>query len=319
MNPAAATVSIVIPNWNGMEHLSSCLESVRRQTYKAAEVILVDNGSTDGSTGFIKTSFPEVILILFGTNRGFAAAVNRGIETATGDIIALLNNDIELEPQWLERAMSGLLHHKEAGSAACKMLRYDNRTIIDAVGDGLTRGANPLTRGAGMHQGAISDREEFIFGACAGAALYKKGLFTSVGTFDESFISYYEDADLAFRSQLAGFKCIYVPSAVCYHKRGATAKKMKAHYPIRMQERNLTAFHIKNIPAMVLLRRFPVILASRIRRLFRLTLSGLGVPAWSGLLEGLALIPEMIRKRKIIQSQRTVSCDYILSFMRRES
>lgn len=319
MNPAAATVSIVIPNWNGMEHLSSCLESVRKQTYKAAEVILVDNGSSDGSREFLKRSFPGVIPIFLETNRGFAVAVNRGIETAKGDIIALLNNDIELEPQWLERAISGLLRHKEVGSVACKMLRFDNRTIVDAVGDTLTRGANPLTRGAGMPEDAIVDNEEFVFGACAGAALYKRELFKSVGIFDESFISYYEDADLAFRSQLAGFKCIYVPSAVCYHKRGATAAKMKAHYPIRMQERNLTAFHIKNIPTVILLKRFPVIVASRIRRLFRLTLSGFGVPAWSGFLEGLTLIPEMAGKRKIIQSQRTVSSDYILSFMQRES
>lgn len=318
MASTSLSVSLVIPNWNGVSHLPVCLDSIRRQTRTALEVLLVDNGSTDSSLDYVRQSFPEVVIIALGANLGFAAAVNRGIQQATGDCIALLNNDIELAPEWIERMLVALTSTEEVGSAACKMLRYDDRTVIDAAGDSITRGANPLTRGSGLPDNGRYDHEEFVFGTCAGAAIYRKDLFSRIGMFDESFISYYEDADLSFRAQLAGFKCVYVSAAVCYHKRGATAKKLKSEYPILMQERNLTAFQVKNIPTSIFLTRFPVIIGSRLRRLVRSTLAGVGFAAWRGFVEGFTLVPEMLRKRREIQQQRIVSIDYILSFMQRE-
>ncbi len=308
-------VSIVIPNWNGSSLLSSCLQSIRSQSFSSVEVIVVDNGSTDGSVELVRSHFAYVKTIPVEVNRGFAFAVNAGIRESNGEFIALVNNDVELDSGWVAAMVDAMRRHADAGSVACKMLRQDSRSTIDAVGDGLTRGGSPLTLGSGEEDRGQFDREGAAFGACAGAALYRTSMLDRIGHFDESFVSYYEDADLSFRAQLAGFQCVYTPRAVCYHKRGATAKNLRNDYPVRMQERNLTGFQIKNFPAGVLMRRLFSILGSRVRRLLRLTLAGSGRAAWSGLFEGLGLIPEMIRARGQVQKQKTVSNEYLISFM----
>ena len=139
--------------------------------------------------------------------------------------------------------------------------------------------------------------------ACAGAALFRRTVFETVGALDEDFVAYYDDVDLAFRAQLAGFGCVYEPTAICYHKRGATS----GPDAIRLQERNLTALHLKNIPGPLLLLLLPAILFSRVRRLLRLARAGKAVPALRGALEGLALIPRMLARRRPVQRMRTVS------------
>jgi GT2 family glycosyltransferase len=298
-----ARISIVIPNWNGLEHLPTCLRSISAQTLRPDEVIVVDNGSTDGSQEYIRTNFPGVTIISIQNNRGFVAAVNCGIEAARGTLIALLNNDTELDPRWLEEFVDGLESDPSNGSAACKMLQFDHRATIDAAGDIMSRGCMPVTRGSGEPDDGRYDVGELVFGTCAGAGLYRTSMFQSLGTFDESFVSYYEDVDFAMRAQLAGFPCIYVPKAVCYHKRGATSRRLPG-YPERMQERNLTALHLKNLPWNMLLLTAPVILAARTRRIVREILGGGGKAALAGLIEGLALIPSILKRRRMIQ--RTV-------------
>jgi GT2 family glycosyltransferase len=320
MNDAshAATVSLVIPNWNGRQHLRDCLESVRNQTLPPGRTFLVDNGSTDGSLELVAKDYPWVSAIALRENAGFAVAVNKGIRASNSAFVALLNNDTQLDRHWLATMLEALRHHPEAGSAACKMLSFFQRDRIDGAGDVLTRGGAPLTRGMGEPDDGRYNTREYLFAACAGAAVYRRALFDHVGLFDEGFVSYYEDEDLAFRAQLAGFKCLYVPEAICYHKRGATAQETPL-YPIRMQERNLTAFHLKNLPWQVLVVRLPVILASRIRRIYRSIRAGTGKAALEGLAEGLRLLPSLLAKRRDVQKLRTVSLSYIASFMRRQS
>jgi len=305
-------ISIVIPNWNGLVHLRDCLEAVGRQTLRPLETILVDNGSDDGSFDFVRDSFRGVHLIGLSRNYGFAYAVNRGIEAARGELIALLNNDTEVDARWLELLASALVENEKAGSAACKMLNFFDRDIIDAAGDVLTRSGSPFSRGHGMKDDGSFDTRSPVFGACAGAALYRRKLFADVGLFDEQFISYYEDADLAFRAQLAGFTCTYVPQAVCYHKKGATTG---SQYPARMMERNLTAYYVKNFPWVVLMRKLPMILGGRVRRIFRSMLAGRGRSTWRGVLEGCLLIPSMLVKRHAVQRLRIVTSGYLCSFM----
>ena len=309
-------VSLVIPNWNGLIHLKGCFDAISRQTFQPRETIMVDNGSTDGSVEFVQRNYPHVRIVTLGENYGFAFAVNRGIETAHGDFVGLLNNDVDLDDHWLERLADALHTDQRLGSVTCRMLNFYDHSMIDSAGDALTRFGSPYSRGYREKDNARFGRRELVFGACAGAALYRREVFTRVGMFDEDFISYYEDVDLSFRAQLAGFRCLYVPEAICYHKRGATGGKV-AHYPIRMGERNLTAFYIKNFPLVILLSRFPFILASRVRRMYRSARAGMGRATWEGFVEGFTLLPAMIRKRRKIQKTRVVSIGYVNSLMRR--
>jgi GT2 family glycosyltransferase len=309
---AVEGVALIIPNWNGRPHLEVCLSSVARQTVRPLHTIVVDNGSTDDSGAFIRSRFPWVECLTLDRNWGFAAAVNRGIGASAEPYVALLNNDTELDAGWMEIMLRALDTDRSAGMAACKMLRFDDRRIIDSAGDAFTRGGSPVTRGAGEIDRGQYDRPEYVPGTCAGAALYRRELFDRIGVFDEEFVSYYEDVDLSLRAQLAGYQCIYVPSAICFHKRGATAGRL-AHFPARMQERNLTAVQIKNFPAGVWMRKGPVIILSRIRRLARECRTDARGAALGGFLQGLGMIPRLLRKRRRTLALSAVSSSRILS------
>lgn len=317
MNPTShsADVCLVIPNWNGEEHLRECLDSIREQTLQPRQTILVDNGSTDGSLKLIGAEYAWVTVIALPTNLGFAAAVNKGISASTCGYVALLNNDTQLDPDWLATLVDVLRDHPDVGIVGSKMLNFYHRNIIDGAGDGLTRGGAPYTRGMGEPDDGRYSRREYVFSACAGAALYRRIVFDRIGYFDEDFVSYYEDQDFAFRAQLTGFRCLYVPEALCYHKRGATGNILPM-YPLRMQERNLTAFYLKNFPWQVLLVKFPLIIGSRIRRLYRAFRTGTGKPMLEGLMEGFRLLPLTLSKRRQVQRSRTVTLRYIFAFMR---
>ncbi len=223
-------ISIIIPNYNGAEHLETSLRSINQQTFSDYEIIVVDNGSSDNSLSLINIQHQGVIVYRFNENRGFAAAVNHGIKNSKGRYIALLNNDIELDSQWLAKLAEAIECDNELGSVACKMLNYYERTIIDAAGDVLTKAGNTIGRGSGEKDTGQYDVTEYVFGACAGAGLYRREVFEKVGLYDEDYFAWFEDADHSFRSQMTGYKCLYVPSALCYHKRGATAKKC-LNYP----------------------------------------------------------------------------------------
>jgi GT2 family glycosyltransferase len=293
-------------------HLDICLTSVAAQSKPPDRTILVDNGSADDSLAFVARKFAWVECLALPRNMGFAAAVNHGINASNEEFVALLNNDTELDPRWLSEMLRELQSDTSAGMAACKMLRFNARTTIDAAGDTLTHGGSPLTLGAGEPDGEKFNRRRYVPGTCAGAALYRREMFLRIGLFDEEFVSYYEDVDLSLRAQLAGYRCVYVPTAMCYHKRGATAALLK-HYPVRMQERNLTALHVKNLPAPVILKKAPSMLLGRTRRLWRELLAGVGLAAIAGLFQGILLVPHMLRKRKGVLSLRAVSTEYITS------
>ena len=310
------SVSLIIPNWNGLDHLKDCLEAVARQSVRPQETILVDNGSTDDSFEYVRRNFPEVHLIGLSKNFGFAYAVNRGIEAARGEFIALLNNDTDLDTRWLEMLVSALETDPQLGSVACRMLNFYDRSFIDSAGDALSRFGSPYGRGSAQKADAGFGERELVFGACAGAALYRQKMFLHVGLFDEEFISYYEDIDLSFRAQMAGFKCLYVPEAICYHKRGATSG-IGMEYPIRMGERNLTAFQVKDFPLAMLVPKFPMIVASRIRRMYRSARAGWGRATLSGFIEGFTLVPSMLKKRRKVQRLRVVSIGYLNSLLKR--
>src|ERR1700722_699295 len=206
-------VSVVIPNWNGKRFLSGCLDSLGKQKYPFVEIVVIDNGSKDGSVEFLEENYPHVRLFKFEQNTGFSVAVNRGIIESRGEFVALLNNDTIVDELWLSELVKAMREHTEIGSAGCKMLAYDDRTLLDGAGDGYRRGGLPGRIGHRERDLGQFDTQRYILGACGGAALYRRVLFDDIGLFDEDYFAYLEDVDLGLRAQNAGYKCIYVPTA----------------------------------------------------------------------------------------------------------
>ncbi len=314
-------ISIVIPNYNGVQHLKVCFESLRNQTCKDFRCVLVDNNSSDDSVQFTGEKYPEVEIIRLNYNTGFAKAVNEGIkhslENESIKYILLLNNDIECDPNFLEEMLKGF-KSEEVGSVACKMLNYFNRDLIDDAGDFIKKRGSPYPRGFGEKDNGEYDKEEFIFGACAGAAIYKREVFQDVGYFDEDFFAYYEDVDFNFRLQLFGYKCYYNPKAVCYHKRGATLID-KRQVQTMYCEKNLIAVRLKNYPLCLLIKWSPFFILVRIKRYLIFLIEQSPKLCWfafKGYLKGLAEIPKSLSKRRIIQKQKRVTSEYVESIFR---
>lgn len=278
---------------------------MRKQTYRDFAVVLVDNGSSDGSQEFVRQKFPEVHVISLTENHGFAGAVNRGIRQTHSPYVALLNNDVEVEDRWLENLVGALKRHPEVGSAVGKMLNFFSRDVIDAAGDVLTKSLSGQARGFGENDTGQYDRENYVFGPCAGAAVYKRSMLDQVGLFDETFFAFYEDIDLDFRCQMQGWKTLYVPSARCYHKRGATAQSMH-RLAVRLHIRNHIFCYIKNLPWQILLKRFPVIVAARLKNYYEYTRDGYFLEVLRALRDVVVMFPEMLKKRKEIQRKRTI-------------
>ncbi len=212
--------SVVIPTWNGAELLRAALASLRRQTYRDFEIIVVDNGSTDHTRAMLAAEFPEVRTVVLPVNRGFAAAVNCGIRAGAGEYVALLNNDAEAEPGWLGALVAVLDRLPQAGSVASKMLDAREPELIDAAGDTMSLFA--WNAGRGERDGPRFAVGREVLSACAGAAAYRRALFEKIGLLDETYTSWFEDVDLGIRAQLAGFRCWYEPSAVVRHRGSGT-------------------------------------------------------------------------------------------------
>ncbi|MCD6519729.1 MAG: glycosyltransferase family 2 protein [Anaerolineae bacterium] len=253
-------VSVIIPNWNGLALLRPCLRSLEEQTYAHFEVIVVDNGSTDGSAEMVQKEFPWVRLLVMAENRGYAGGCNAGIRLAEGDLLVMLNNDTEVDPHWLEALVDALERHPEAGSAASRIMIYDRPGILHSAGDLYRRNGLPDSRGVWQPYAPPYDREEYVFGGCGGAVAYRREMLEEIGLFEERFFLYCEDVDLNWRAQLAGWKCIYVPHAVVRHHLSATGGGALASYYVG---RNTWWVLVRDYPTPLLRRYWRQILAAQ--------------------------------------------------------
>lgn len=308
-------VSVIVPNWNGAHHLPTCLGSLRRQTYPYFEVIVVDNGSTDDSRDLLARDFPEVRVVALATNRGYAGGVNAGFRVARGEILAVLNNDAEADPAWLAEMVAALHRHPEAGMATPKVLLFDRRDTLHTAGDYCGVDGIPDSRGVWQRDEGQFDAEELIFGAAGVAPAYRRTMLDDIGLLDEDFGSYCEDVDLAWRAQLAGYRCIYVPRAVVYHKLSATGGGPIASFYVA---RNTIWTIVKNYPSTLWRKNWPQVLRAQICRGWSALRAWRGVAARAtlrGQLAALLGLPRAWRKRRVIQRARRVSDDYIESLL----
>lgn len=312
-------VSVIVINYNRAQLTAKCLEALENQSFRNFEIILVDNGSTDDSLGMIrnflagKNLVQPVTLIPLKVNGGFAGGMLAGYSRAGGEYVASLNNDAEPDRHWLETLVRTMDTNPKVGIAATKMIVY-GRAIIDSAGDGFGMHLKGFKRGEGEDQERYS-MEESVFGACAGAALYRRKMLEEIGFFDEDFFLIQEDTDLNLRAQLAGWKVMYVPTAVVYHKVRSTIGHMSddaVYYTLR----NTELVRLKNIPFLVFLRCFPEFLVAQIADFFYFAIKhGKFRLYLRAKIDVLRSLKKTLRKRSAIMRQRKVTISYLLSIM----
>ena len=240
-------VSVVIPNFNGMAYLDGVLSSLERQTIRNFEVILVDNGSTDGSCAFVSAEYPWVHMIQLPENYGFSRAVNEGIHAARSPYVLLLNNDTEAEPDFLEEMVAALRRHKKAFSCQAKMIQLHDRDKMDDAGNYYCALGWAFARGKGKDIRHY-DREQKIFSTCAGAAIYRKKFIDRIGDFDEEHFAYLEDLDIGYRARICGYQNWYAPKAKVYHVGSGTSGSRYNSFKVRLAARNNVYLNYKNMP-----------------------------------------------------------------------
>jgi GT2 family glycosyltransferase len=300
-------ISVIIPNWNGAHHLPDCLDSLQRQRYPRFEVIVVDNGSTDASLALLARDYPQARLISLAENRGFAPACNAGLRAARGEILALLNNDTEAHPGWLQALAEAFERHPEAGAVASKMLLFDRRDHLHTAGDFYRLDGTPGNRGVWQRDAGQFDDETLVFSACGGAAAYRRAMLDEIGLLDEAFFFSCEDVDLGWRAQLAGWPCVYAPRAVVYHKVSATGGGVINSF---YDGRNFIYLVVKDYPWSLLRHHWRDVLRAQARITREALRAWRGEAARArlrGQLAGLWGIPRMLRARRAVQRARRVS------------
>lgn len=309
-------VAVIIPSWNGIDEIGSCIESLLTQSLKP-HIIVVENGSTDGTLAFLQKNFPTLEILPQVKNLGFAGGVNVGIKRAIESgykYVALFNNDAIAHKDWLKHLVSGLESNKKAGIATCKFISGDGKHV-DSTGDQYTTWGLPFPRDRGLKvEEAHNNQIEEVFGASGGASLYRAKMLEEIGLFDEDFFAYYEDVDLSFRAQLSGWKVIYQPNAKAFHETGTTSGRIKG-FTTYQTFKNYPLLLWKNVPGKLLLKVLPRFTIAYLSILFASIAGGRGWPAIKGILRALWLLPKKLTERRYIQKNKSVSVDYIDSIL----
>lgn len=295
--------AVVIPTWNGAMVLSRCLQALPPDTL--AHVIVVDNGSLDGTASMLAERFPDVQTVHLDTNLGFAAAANAGIRAAGGRDVVLLNNDTVPSPQWLGQLLSAVAAASEdVGFVTSKILRLDDGRI-DSAGDLLTSGGFAAQRGHNQVDAGQYDEATVVFGGCGGATWFRRAMLDDVGGFDERFFAYLEDVDLCFRAQLRGWHGRFAPRAVVGHEVSATASTVPG-FKRYQSARNSWYLLIRCMPAPLLLRALPGFLLKQVGTLVLAVFQGEARAMLAGSAAGLRAIPTLLASRREIQADSRV-------------
>lgn len=306
-------VSVIIPTFNGHKLLKICLPSLTKQTFKNFEVIIVDNGSDDGSQDYIRRFFPETHVIQLNKNLGFAKAVNYGIKKSKGKYLMLLNNDTEVDERCIEYLVKAANEHPEVGFISAKILNFYKRNIIDNAGDYLDSVGHLLTRGLGERDGSKFKVGCYIFLATGSGCLIKKEVFRKIGLFDEDFFFYMEDADFFFRAQLASFKGWFEPKAKIYHMRMATSSQVLPNKGSQVFK-NMTEMIIKDFPKALLLHKLNwlKIAVVHLHTIIFLIFKGEFLDTLKAEVYLLSNFKKILKKRRMVQAAKLVPDSYIL-------
>lgn len=299
---APATVSVVIPNWNGAAHLRRCLDGLAAQTRRAERVVVVDNGSTDESLEMMATDYPWVEVIALPVNTGFAPAVNVGIRAVDTDLIGLLNNDAVPNRDWLATLLEAeQVAGPEVGFLTSKIVTADGR-FIDSAGDFLDDAGIAHQRGNGEPDTGQYDGQARAFSACGCATIYRREMFADVGLFDDDFFAYYEDVDLCLRATLRSWQGQYIGSAVVQHAVSATSGSMTS-FKLFQGVRNSWYVLLKGIPGPLLPTVLPRFILVQLIWFLRAARAGDATVVARAYLAVLRAAPRLLRQRRQIQGR----------------
>ena len=305
------TVSIGLVTWNSADVLERCLEAIRAQTHVPLELLVVDNGSQDATRDILARSQGLTQRILLDRNTGYSAAHNLAIRRARGEYYLSLNPDVFMSASFVATLVAAISANPRYGAATGKLLRADDPRLIDSAGIYLVASQRHLDRGAGELDTDRFNRGELVFGASGAAALYRREMLDDLTVdgevFDEDFFAYREDADLAWRAQLYGWRCVYVPAATALHVRRVTPERRGALPPElnRMSVRNRFLLRVKNQPVAQFLRFLaPAMLRDLQVVGYVLVREHRSLPAFVDLAR---LLPRALKKRRTIMARRRAS------------
>ena len=281
-------VSVIIPNFNGIAFLDSVLASLEGQTLSNFEVILVDNGSTDGSCSFVTANYPWVHLIELSENFGFCGAVNAGIRAAKAPYVLLLNNDTEVKEDFVEEMLAAIRRHKNAFSCGARMVQYHDRDRLDDVGNYYCALGWSFARGRGKDIHAY-ETEDKIFSACAGAAIYRKKIIEKIGYFDEEHFAYLEDTDIGYRARIYGYENWYAPKAIVYHVGSGTSGSRYNQFKTRYSSRNNIYLIYKNMPLLQIILNLPFLSVGFLIKFLFFAVKGMGKEYAAGIKNGFSI------------------------------
>jgi GT2 family glycosyltransferase len=324
MNPSASPraanedrrdVAVIVVNWNSGPLLGDCLSALDRQTLKPRRIIVADNNSTDHSISQVRDRHPAVEVVPLEYNAGFAVANNLAVRMADDcHWIALLNPDAFPEPRWLERLVETGNTHPGYAFFASRLLIAGAEERLDGAGDVYSVNGLAWRRYHGRPSTGTALVVEEVFGPCAAAALYRRDAFLEAGGFDESYFCYFEDIDLAFRLQLAGHRCLYVPEAVVHHV-GSASTGRRSDFSIYHGHRNLVWTYVKDMPGPLLAAYLPHHLFLNLVSVLWFVFHGQGRTILKAKWDAVAGLPRAWRQRRQIQAKRRAGIWQLRRFM----
>ena len=279
-----------------MAYLDGVLSGLECQTVKDFEVILVDNGSRDGSCAFAAASYPWVHLIELPENFGFCRAVNEGIKASRSPYVLLLNNDIEVTDNFIEEMTAAISRHTNAFSCSARMIQFHDRDKLDDAGNYYCALGWAYARGKGKDIRTY-EKEEKIFASCAGAAIYRRKIFDKIGYFDEEHFAYLEDMDVGYRARINGYENWYAPKAMVYHVGSGTSGSRYNQFKIRYSSRNNIYLIYKNMPLVQIILNLPFLIVGFGIKILFFTLKGFGREYIAGIKNGFQISR---RDRKVV-------------------
>mgnify|MGYP000714131039 FL=1 len=318
--------TIIIPNYNGLSFMEPCFESLKEQTVRDFKVLVVDNGSTDGSVEWLKEH--RVPSIFLKENTGFSGAVNTGIRAADTPYVLLLNNDTRVEPGFvaaMERAMD---QSPKIFSVSSRMIQMYHPELLDDAGDMYSILGWAYQRGVGRSVN-LYQKSCRVFSACAGAAIYRRAVFDEIGLFDELHFAYLEDIDVGWRAKLYGYDNVYCPDAAVYHVGSGTSGSRYNSFKVRLAARNCIYLNYKNMPGWQILLNAPFLLAGIFVKYLFFVKNGFGRDYVSGLKEGIRTrkqcrrVPGLLKRFSAeLKVQFEMICGtglYVYEFLRRQA
>lgn len=283
-----AEVTVVIPNYNGIGYLKDCLDTLREQTCKNYETVLVDNGSTDGSLAFVKEHYPWVKILALDRNYGFCHAVNAGIRAAESSYVFLLNNDTKLHEDCIEELLIMMRQHPHCFSCSARMIKMHEPDKLDDAGDYYCALGWAYALGKDRPwKDYLKPRK--VFAACGGASMYRRSVFEKIGRFDEAHFAYLEDIDVGYRAQIYGYENWYCPRAVVWHVGSGTSGSRYNEFKVRHSSRNNVYMIYKNMPFLQIILNLPLLIPGFVVKWLFFVRKGFGKEYANGIFNGIAM------------------------------